>query len=661
MAEEVAPAPPEYTPSVAMSTTDKIDDNEEEPYVHDQLPDVEEVRTRAASFLNLADTTHRENQRLARLRSRVTPKLLKWVFWVGLVLMLVAIIILVVGLTRQSSQPVVLERGQVEDFLVRNGIATRAELSDDSSPQWDAVSWLTQLDGTGSEPLPEDGAETVYFVQRYVLVVLFYATDGSNWVHSRNLLTADRNTCGWNSRVIVDGDRIFQLGATCVGNSKVTKLQIPWTKLKGDLPREIGYLTNLDFLALHHNLLMGRLPDEYQLLTDMDYLALHSNQLIGTLPSWLDQLTLLRVIGLGSNLLEGTIPPAFDEFTELVTLGLDNNDFEGDLANLQNLKKMTRLYLNGNSFVARLDTVHLLAMRELEELDLSENSLEGTIPVDFFQFPKLRILDLNDNQLSGKLPLGLYDRAPALNYLALNFNDLVGPIVETISDLNNLTHLDLSGNEFTGFIPEDLGRKLTNLRYLFLADNPFLQAGIPDFSKLTKLEDLSMKGTNRTGEMPAFTQLKNLIMLDFDDNALSGEIPMELSELSNLEYLFLNRNEQLTGKVPTDVQNLPSLKIILLARTSITGNLRPLCSRSSDVSAIHVASADCYGDAAAEVECECCTICCADGTIADNQKGDKACRKTIYYGEIDPIWENSFQRRDYEFTPRTIVETDDPN
>ena len=60
-----------------------------------------------------------------------------------------------------------------------------------------------------------------------------------------------------------------------------------------------------------------------------------------------------------------------------------------------------------------------------------------------------------------------------------------------------------------------------------------------------------------------------------------------------------------------------------------------------------MASADCYGDNK-EVKCDCCTICCGDGTTADNV-GDQACLGSVYYGEMDPIWQDQFERDQYTF------------
>ena len=711
--------------AVAKDDNDDDDDDDDEPYVHDQLPNVEEVRMRAATALTMVTDAHRattttvrggqtsssgrsmHSSRICRVRDCST---MKWIFWVGLLLMVIAIIVLTVGIVRyrnSESNTITLDRKQVEEFLVSNGFATNEELQDESSPQWDAVSWLVQLDGDGREPLPVNGGEeeTAFFLQRYVLVLLYYATDGPFWYHSRNLLRQDWNTCGWNSRVNSNDGNLIDFGAFCNDEGIVNKIFISYTNLRGAIPRELGYLSKLEYLALSNNVLEGELPSELQLLTNLDYLALQGNELTGSIPFWIDQLTLLQVLGLSGNFIEGSIPSAIGKLTRLETLGLDENVLEGDLQNLQDLKEMKHLYLSDNSLTGPLASTHLLSMRQLEELDLSGNDFEGSVPTDVFSFSKLRILDLRANRLDGPMPSGRYTGALALRTLSLNYNDLSGTISESIGDLTSLTHLDLAGNEFNGTMPTAL-QGLVNLKYLFLADNPFDASSFPNLSRLTNLEDLSLKRTQITGEIPALTQLSKLVMLDLDDNELVGEIPTELSRLTNLQYLFLNRNEDISGTVPVGIQILPSLskskctswfrviawflyvvygtdffclffcdnplldvrvcsiEILLLSGTSITGSLEHLCNRTSNFATIDALSADCFGDDK-EVECECCTICCADDAADAAMFGDgtneaQACRGSVYYGDLDPIWQNRFKRGDYKFnvTDVTIINDD---
>ncbi|TGN99656.1 hypothetical protein PN36_35275, partial [Candidatus Thiomargarita nelsonii] len=64
---------------------------------------------------------------------------------------------------------------------------------------------------------------------------------------------------------------------------------------------------------------------------------------------------------------------------------------------------------------------------------------------------------------------------------------------------------------------------------------------------------------NLTGSIPPeLAQLSNLTVLLLDSNSLTGSIPPELAQLSNLKYLWLNEN-QLCGEIPSDLMNLTNL------------------------------------------------------------------------------------------------------
>lgn len=540
----------------------KSKNDDEEAYVHDQLPSIEEVRTRAATLSASADRANR----VSRRRLRPPRDALKLIFYAGVFLLIVAVIILIVGLVTAGNDgrttEGMLDRTEVETFLFSQGYVSENDMNDGNSPQHKAITWLVESDGAGSVAVPnqEDSFGYTEFLQRYVLVVLYFATSVSGWKTKWNMLTPGLDTCAWNKGATADDGRVFRFGARCIGGL-VTRIQIPQTNLEGIIPKELGYLTDLTFLALHHNSLSGILPGELQMLVNLDYLALHVNQLSGNIPNWVDSLDKLRVLGLGDNMFDGVLPSAMSKLTNLVTLGLDDNEFDGNFLFLKDMKRMERLYLNGNNFGTSIDTTYLLAMRGLEELDLSGNQFEGSIPEQYFNFPKLRILDLSDNSLSGNLPLDKYDNK-AMNYLTLDHNKLNGPILESMASLSNLTHFDLSGNLFTGFIPNSITTQMTALKYLFFSDNPKLTASaIPDLSALKHLEDVSFKGTQRTGLIPDYFPQSNpdLVLLDLDDNALTGTIPRALGGCPRLQYLLLNRNEGLVGQVPVEIQLLPSL------------------------------------------------------------------------------------------------------
>ncbi len=58
--------------------------------------------------------------------------------------------------------------------------------------------------------------------------------------------------------------------------------------------------------------------------------------------------------------------------------------------------------------------------------------------------------------------------------------------------------------------------------------------------------------------------------LDFSHNELTGEIPSELGNLSNLEELYLSHNE-LTGEIPSELGKLSNLEELYLGGNELIG------------------------------------------------------------------------------------------
>ena len=74
-----------------------------------------------------------------------------------------------------------------------------------------------------------------------------------------------------------------------------------------------------------------------------------------------------------------------------------------------------------------------------------------------------------------------------------------------------------------------------------------------------------------TGEIPAeLGNLTALILLSLSANALTGEIPAKLGDLAALEALFLHSNA-LTGEIPAELGNLKALVVLRLWDNALTG------------------------------------------------------------------------------------------
>ena len=91
----------------------------------------------------------------------------------------------------------------------------------------------------------------------------------------------------------------------------------------------------------------------------------------------------------------------------------------------------------------------------------------------------------------------------------------------------------------------------------------------------SRVTGLFLLGNNLSGTIPSdlgdLTQLRDLF-LEYND--LSGSIPVELSNLSNLRTLRLDKNE-LTGMMPLSVGSLASLQDVRVGNNALEGCLHP--------------------------------------------------------------------------------------
>jgi len=224
------------------------------------------------------------------------------------------------------------------------------------------------------------------------LVALYHATDGANWTNNTNWLS-NRPIDEW-------------YGVGCSPEGRVSNLLYLFSNnLTGNIPPEIGKLTQLTVLGLESNNLTGNIPPEIWEMTQLTELYLGNNKFsIVNIPPEIGNLTQLTVLDLGWSNLTGNIPPE-----------------------IWKLKKLNRLIL-------------------------TYNNLTGNIPPEIGQLTQLQYLWLNYNNLTGNIPPEI-GNLTQLTYLFLDVNNLTGNIPEELANLSNLSTLYLVGNRLTGQIP----------------------------------------------------------------------------------------------------------------------------------------------------------------------------------------------------------------
>ena len=151
--------------------------------------------------------------------------------------------------------------------------------------------------------------------ERPVLVALYNATDGANWVNNSNWLS-DAPLGAW-------------YGVYTNFEGQVTGLDLAKNRLDGELPADLGGLSKLITLNLLENGLTGEIPPELGDLTHLVYLQLQWNKLTGEIPPELGNLTNLRTMGLNGNRLSGELSPELGKLTMLGTFFLKFSQFTG--------------------------------------------------------------------------------------------------------------------------------------------------------------------------------------------------------------------------------------------------------------------------------------------------------------------------------------------
>ena len=143
----------------------------------------------------------------------------------------------------------------------------------------------------------------------------------------------------------------------------------------------------------------------------------------------------------------------------------------------------------------------------------------------------------------------------------------------TTDDRGRVIQLHLVEQRLNGQLPAELG-DLTRLKWLNIARNPNLTGDIPpEMAQLTELEVLYLWENDLTGPVPTWLGgLIELQQLSLGHNRLTGPIPGEMRNLIRLETLYLAGNE-LTGVIPEWMGELSSLTRLFLHDNRLSGRL----------------------------------------------------------------------------------------
>ncbi|CAH2053830.1 unnamed protein product, partial [Thlaspi arvense] len=348
------------------------------------------------------------------------------------------------------------------------------------------------------------------------------------------------------------------ISAPSTSNKRITTVDLSFNLFSEEIPETFvsGFPASLKHLDLSHNNFSGEFSRlSFGLCGNLTVFSLSHNNISGDrFPYSLSNCKLLETLNLSRNSLAGKIPG------------------EGYWGNFENLKE---LFLAHNLFSGEIPPELSLLCRTLEVLDLSGNSLTGSVPVSLTNCTNLRVLDLSSNEFTGEVPSGFcsLQSSPVLEKLLIANNYLSGTVPMELGKCKSLKSIDLSFNALTGTIPNEVWM-LPNLSDLVMWANN-LTGGIPDGICVDggNLETLILNNNLLTGSIPeTISKCTNMLWISLSSNLLTGKIPVGIGNLEKLAILQLGNNS-LTGNVPPELGNCKSLIWLDLNSNSLTGNL----------------------------------------------------------------------------------------
>ncbi|KAF3435985.1 hypothetical protein FNV43_RR23077 [Rhamnella rubrinervis] len=365
------------------------------------------------------------------------------------------------------------------------------------------------------------------------------------------------------------------------------------------LPNSFRTVTSLKSITIYDNGFEGELPKSLGNLCNLQTLDLSRNSFHETLlKDFVGSLAdctkkSLKTLDLSSNQLGGSFPD-MKEFTSLQELYLSENRLEGPLSDLQQVPSTLEILdASSNSFTGAVSNVHLQNLYNLQELDLSYNSLTFNVTsnwVPTFQLITIKLsscmlgphfpnwlktqlllshLDISNTSISGAIPFWFYNMTYNFTYLNLSFNHIsTWPNFPLRFD--NHPRIDLSSNQFHGSVP----LSLSNATVLNLSNNMFTRFE----SFLCTLKDrptsfLDISNNLLSGSLPnCWNHWEQLQILVLDNNKLHGIIPSSFASLYQIQSLSLRKNN-LSGNLASSLKNCTQLKLLDMGKNNLTGNI----------------------------------------------------------------------------------------
>ena len=249
--------------------------------------------------------------------------------------------------------------------------------------------------------------------------------------------------------------------------------------------------------------------------------------------------------------------------------------------------------------------------RRVIQLDLEANNLSGKLPLEFGNLDQLEWVNISLNQLTEELSRSLMNLTMLEYFYFDNNAGLCAPTYDAFQEWAQSLE-DFRGDACAPPPPNPERDALITLYYATGGDdwrnNVGWLTGAPlgEWHGVTtdgdgRFIELNLEGNNLSGHVPPeLGNLTDLMELDLGNNQLSGEIPPELGNLTNLTYLGLYGND-LSGKIPPELANLTGLEDLHLDLNRLSGEIPTELGNLTGLESLRLWDNDLSGEIPAEL------------------------------------------------------------
>ncbi|KAF2153651.1 L domain-like protein, partial [Myriangium duriaei CBS 260.36] len=247
----------------------------------------------------------------------------------------------------------------------------------------------------------------------------------------------------------------------------VVRMDIRSNQLLG-LPVGLKYLRRLTTLNLSRNELGNSVFEVLSQLESLRELYLAENNINGFLPQSINSLTKLEVLDLSNNRILN-VPESIRSMTALRSLNLSSNQLTGVPMDALETLPLVELDVSSNALVGALFPFGVNCLKDIQQLNVSNNSLASLAFSESVSLPNIRILKVSNNRMVSLPDMSGWSE---LVTLAAGGNKLP-TLPQGFVSLRRLRHADFSSNDITRI--DERVALMDSLESLVVSANPLVE------------------------------------------------------------------------------------------------------------------------------------------------------------------------------------------